>query len=102
MATELNCKTTLHETKVVGEGKYIRFILVGRSLTGKTNIYWVQSKEEDSVLGQINWYSAWYQYAFFPQSPNMETVFEKNCLRDIANFCEEQTKLQRKGRTHGT
>ena len=63
------------------EGGYIVFHPDGH--TGKTVIYKVVS--DTSVLGEIRWYGPWRCYAFYPE---METVYEKKCLRDIADFCE--------------
>ena len=36
-------------------------------------------------LGQVKWYGPWRCYSFFPEAG---TLFEKQCLRDIAAFCE--------------
>lgn len=44
------------------------------------------------ALGFIRWYGAWRKYAFVP---NTETIFEATCLRDIADFCERQTREHR-------
>lgn len=52
----------------------------------------VLTKDESIVLGEIKWFSRWYCYSFFPAN---DTLFEKTCLRDIANFCEEETKKKR-------
>ena len=49
----------------------------------------VQNKHDFSFLGDIRWYSKWRKYAFYPRA---DTLFEHECLRDIAAFCEEQTK----------
>ena len=45
------------------------------------------------TLGMIWWHSPVGCYAFFPKP---DTFYEKTCLRDIANFCERQTKIQRR------
>lgn len=46
------------------------------------------------TLGRIKWYGAWRKYCFFPHNGTISsyTVFEWQCLRDIAQFCEDQTK----------
>lgn len=72
--------------------KWIDFKL---SETGeKTNKWIVVSKEADSGihLGIIKWYGPWRKYSFFP---NEMTVFEQDCLRDIAYFIELKTKEHR-------
>ena len=54
--------------------------------TGKTLKYEVLTKDTASIkLGEVRWFGRWRQYAFFP---NFETVFEKQCMRDITNFLE--------------
>jgi hypothetical protein len=49
------------------------------------------------VLGRIKWYSPWRKYCFFPSNGAITTytVFEWKCLRAIAQFCEDQTKLHK-------
>jgi hypothetical protein len=49
-------------------------------------------------LGLVQWFSRWRQYTFVPHGG---TVFEKDCLRTIADFCEEQTtKHRRRDKEH--
>lgn len=57
--------------------------------TGKTDFWNVYTKEGTLLLGQIRWFSTFRQYSFYPQ-PN--TVYEKQFMRDIANFMEEEMK----------
>lgn len=81
------------------EAKYITFLMDGLSDSGKTQKWRVVTKEdEDDVLGYISWYNPWRCYAFTAFCGRMfqtTPVFEKRCLRDLANFLEEQTNLQR-------
>lgn len=78
----------------MSEPKYIQFVDAGYSSSGKTKVWDVATKEDsEDLLGQIKWFGSWRCYAFCPYD---KTVFEKTCLRDIANFCEEQTKLHYK------
>ena len=71
--------------------KWIDFDLnVGLS-TGKTKVWNVYAKGGGNVLlGQVEWFGRWRKYAFHAA---LCTVFEADCLRDIAMFCEEQSKL---------
>jgi hypothetical protein len=48
--------------------------------------------EERRGLGEIRWYAPWRRYCFYPY---VGTVFEEKCLRNIAEFCEQQTQEQR-------
>ena len=59
----------------------------------KTKRWAVYTKDYMQDLGTIKWHNSWRKYAFFPFS---NTLFEQDCLRDISNFIEEQTKLHRR------
>jgi hypothetical protein len=72
------------------KGKWIDFIVVEQR--PKTTVWEVVNKETGARIGRIGWYGGWRGYAFFP-FPNC--LFEQQCLRDIADFVEEQTKLHR-------
>jgi hypothetical protein len=69
------------------QGKWIYIDFLMPSKSGKTNIYQVISNGVH--LGDIKWYAPWRKYAFFPES---ETLYEQDCLKDIARFLEELKK----------
>jgi len=69
---------------------YIKFTEIYPDATRKTKKWSVLNKENEAHLGFISWYGAWRRYCFYA---NATTIFEQNCLRDIANFIELQTKL---------
>jgi hypothetical protein len=69
------------------ESKYLEFLKVA-TLPG-TDVYDVLSKSRGDKLGQIRWYGAWRQYAFFPCG---ETIWNKACLVDLRRFLEEIKK----------
>lgn len=71
---------------------YIEFVFVAKSASQKTSI-WTAVASGGEPLGTVKWFGRWRCYAFFPDT---NTVFEKTCLRDIAQFCEERTKDRRK------
>ena len=54
----------------------------------KTKRWVVQTKQDFKQLGIIKWHCGWRKYVFYPYS---DTLFEQDCLRDIANFIEEKT-----------
>lgn len=64
----------------------------GTSPSGKTAIYSVSAKDGGATLGAVRWYAPWRKYAFFPRP---ETLYEQDCLRDIAAFCEAETRAHR-------
>jgi hypothetical protein len=55
----------------------------------KTKIWRVRNALTRIDLGDVRWFGRWRQYSFFP---NAELVFEKTCMRTIADFCERQTR----------
>lgn len=69
--------------------KWIDFKLQPKNPERKTNLWVVYTKDGRMDLGHVEWFSRWRCYVFFP---SMDTVFERDCLRDIANFIEQQTK----------
>lgn len=72
------------------DAKWIEFEEL--SQIGKTQRWRVNSIGAED-LGTIKWHGAWHQYAFFPAPA---TLFERQCLRDIADFCESETGKRRK------
>jgi len=70
---------------------WIRFDATGPSDSGKTET-WRVSTLDGAPLGRIAWFGRWRRYAFFPFDA---TVFEQQCLRDIAAFCEQATQDRR-------
>jgi hypothetical protein len=59
----------------------------------KTKAWRVRNIETKIDLGIVKWFGRWRQYAFFPDE---ELVFEKTCLRTIADFAERQTRTHYK------
>ena len=72
--------------------EYIEFVLEGPTASGKTYRYKVVAKDGGDFLGIVSWYGPWRCYAFEPMPG---TVFEKKCLRSIAEFCESRTNQHR-------
>ncbi len=64
--------------------KFERFINIEK----KTQTWAVETITCDR-LGVVKWYSAWRRYAFFPE---VETVFDVDCLYTISLFCETKTQ----------
>ena len=68
------------------------------SESGKTSIWAVHSTKDAGyvLLGLVKWFGRWRKYAFFPE-PLL--VFEQDCLRDLADFCQQRSKEHRQRRT---
>lgn len=81
------------------EAKWITFEKINPPLGSpipKTVTFYVQTKSAiPEVIGEIKWYGCWRKYCFFPE---YDTVYEQDCLRDIAAFCEEKTAEHRQNR----
>lgn len=68
--------------------KWIRFVLDVPIPARKTKVWIVATVEQGERLGTIRWHGPWRCYSFYPEPC---TVFERQCLRDIADFCEGAT-----------
>lgn len=73
--------------------KWIDFEPMPVSKGRKTLIWNVVTKGAMLSLGSISWFARWRKYAFFP---NTGTLYEQTCLRDIAQFIDEQMTARRK------
>jgi hypothetical protein len=71
--------------------KWIEFVDHGIPKGRKTHV-WLVHPKTGGMLGEVRWYAPWRQYAFHPIP---RTLYERQCLRDIADFCEEETAKQR-------
>jgi hypothetical protein len=47
------------------------------------------------MLGEVRWFGRWRCYAFYPEP---DTLYERQCLRDIADFCEARTREHRESK----
>ena len=85
--------------------KWLEFSEPTPSKSGKTMIWSLYSsgyKEDgdeehyyDFWLGDVKWRGPWRKYAFFP---DRDTLFEEECLRAIAQFCEDKTREHREAK----
>lgn len=67
--------------------KWVRF--VATQLEGHSMEAWrVEAREDEIELGYIKFYPRWRKFAFYPLN---DTLFEADCLHDIANFCKKRS-----------
>ena len=79
--------------------KYIDFMDHDPGNTNfKTRLWHVVTLNHGFPIGKIKWYGPWRGYAFFP---NSTTVFDKNCLQQIADFLSEKTSDHYKNLKNG-
>jgi hypothetical protein len=72
--------------------KWVKFVERPAPAGRLTKEWAVVAKQNGDVLGIIDWYGQWRKYVF---EPRFGTVYEQDCLRDIATFCESQTRQQK-------
>lgn len=75
---------------------HLTFTYLGIRPKKKTGAWEVRSARTGMRLGNIKWYGPWRQYAFFP---DQLTIWNPDCLRALADRCEEETKAHRLGLT---
>lgn len=73
-------------------GKWLRVELEPIVPGAKTTSSIVFAREGGARLGRVSWYSPWRRYVFAPEA---DTIFEEDCLRDIATFVAVMTEEQR-------
>ena len=85
----------------MSEPKFIEFYWTGYSKSGVTETWDIRPKDNPAFkIGVIKWDAPWRCYSFFVYPwmfANKDDFlkYEKVCMRDIANFCEKVTKMQR-------
>jgi len=73
--------------------EYLTFRMDGD--TGKTKTHGVYSTLHGDKLGTVKWFGRWRQYAFFPEPG---TIWNRDCLREVADFIEAGMLSRRKER----
>lgn len=70
---------------------WIRFVQTPHAANCKrvTALWTVIAKQGDVVLGHVRWDTGWRRYVF---APALNTIFEQDCLRDIASFIQRRTE----------
>lgn len=61
----------------------------------KTKVWAVLTADLAILLGHVKWMPGWRRYAFWPEE---KTIFEQDCLRDVAEFVEKATKDHKESR----
>ena len=65
--------------------KFIHFINPGGNHFG--NDFWVCRNNKSKIeLGQVEYYSLWSQYCYFPMA---KAVYNSGCLDDISDFLKQ-------------
>jgi len=77
--------------------KYIEFLKVGTSASGKTSRWICQNINSGDDLGEVVWYGSWRQYCFLPDEG---AIFSADCLADIQDFLSKAKQLHDELPTH--
>jgi hypothetical protein len=72
----------------------LNFILSGRSDSGLTQIWQVESAHTGIDLGKISWYAPWRRYVFHPAP----ALFDSTCLIEIVKFLDDQMAMRTQDR----
>ncbi len=80
----MNPRVYLHE---IGKNLFANDGTV--SASARTIVWRIYATGGNALLGEVKWHSPWRCYSFHPEP---RTLFERVCLRDLANFCETKTK----------
>lgn len=62
---------------------------------GVTKRFHISALQGGMSLGIVKWHPGWRRFAFFP---NPNTLYESECLRDLAEFCETETAKRKEER----
>ena len=57
---------------------------------GKTRRWWVYSKSDGDLVGQVKWYGGWRKYVYYDLC-EAGAFMDWDFMRMVASFCEEQT-----------
>ena len=67
-----------------------------RGTSSSDSKLWAVLGAQVKVLGIIRWYAPWRKYCFYTLEGGA-MVFDVNCLREIADFCEAETRSHNAG-----
>ena len=82
-------ETTVRKKDILSD--YLMAVHVGTSPSGKTEIWDIVSRSRNDTLGEVRWLGGWRQYVF---RPDEGTIWNEECLRDVAQFCRLATKAR--------
>lgn len=74
---------------------WIRFMPEPPAAGRVTQVWRVVAKRGDVALGWVRWDTAWRRYVFAPLAM---TIYEQDCLRDLATFVEDRTREHKAAR----
>jgi len=80
------------------DAKWIEFEYYVPKPGQKTSLWVIKTRPRvpgcGLAIGLVKWHPAWRKYAFFPV---VDTVWEEDCLKEVAEFVEEETRKHKNG-----
>lgn len=73
------------------DSKYLKFELIEEK--PKTKVYAIVSKNDNSQLAIVKWYTNWRSYAFYPENG---TIWEEDCLGAVTQFLRNLMEERKK------
>jgi hypothetical protein len=73
--------------------KWMDFVEV--AAPGVTKRWEIRAKQGNALIGCVSWSTGWRRYMLQPGYP---TEWEQDCLRDVADFLEAQTREHKAAR----
>lgn len=74
--------------------EWIKFVPMGTSASGKTEVWYVVNTREDGdPIGIVKWSGSWRKYVYHTGP----SYYDWDCLRLIADFCETKTNEHMEG-----
>lgn len=71
---------------------WIRFTVM--EVPARLTKCWHVVTRSGETIGSVSWFGRWRKYAYFP----INSVYEEDCLREIASFIETKTREHRAAR----
>lgn len=78
-------------SRLSGPASWVLFENERRTKSRLTCI-WDVNTRDGTPLGEVRWFTSWRRYVFIPRSGSL---YEQDCLRVLAEFCERQTNLNK-------
>jgi hypothetical protein len=75
-------------------GIHLTFELQPKPAKRKTEI-WTVVAQGEVRLGDVRWHAPWRRYTFHP---DVDTLYDEECLTEIAIFCGACTRERKKAR----
>lgn len=63
--------------------------------TGKTKVWEIENKHQNTTIGLIKWNGGWRKYCLFPYE---DTMFDTKCIKTIMEFIDDRMNERKEAR----